>query len=167
MSKPTVYVDSNIVSLLYYRGGAPRALKEQLATRDWWEKERPFFKLFASRAVENELAEGHYPGQERALAEVRRLPYLAYLSAVLNVQAKLLAAHVVPAAVPRDALHLAFATVHRVDYMLSWNRAHLVSEETQAKLARFRAALGLRTPLVVSPNSIPKVALGENIRRRD
>jgi hypothetical protein len=25
----------------------------------------------------------------------------------------------------------------------------------------------LRTPLVVSPASIPKVALGENIRRRD
>jgi hypothetical protein len=43
----------------------------------------------------------------------------------------------------------------------------LVSEETQAKLARFRAAFGLRTPLVVSPVSIPKAALGENIRRRD
>jgi len=66
-----------------------------------------------------------------------------------------------------DALHLAFATVYRVDYLLSWNRAHLVSEETQAKLVGFQVAFGVRTPLVVSPESIPKAALGEDIRRRD
>jgi len=167
MSKPTVYVDANIVSIRYYRGGDPQALKEQLATREWWEHERPFFELFASRAVESELAAGEYDGQERALAEVRKLPFLAGNTTVRDIVNKLLAAHVVPAAVPVDALHLAFATVHSVDYLLSWNRAHLVSEETKRKLARFRAAFGVRTPLIVSPDSIPKAALGEDIRRRD
>jgi hypothetical protein len=101
------------------------------------------------------------------LAEVGRLPYLSYGTAVRDVEAKLLAAHVVPSAVPGDALQLAFATVYRVDYLLSWNRAHLVSEETQGRLARFRAASGLRTPLVVSPDTIPKAGLGQSIRRRD
>lgn len=167
MSKPTVYVDTNIFSTLYYRGGDAKALKERLTTREWWEQERPFFKLVASQTVEDELAKGDYRGRERALAEVRKLPYLADIAAVHDVITKLLAAHVVPATVPGDAFHLAFATVYRVDYLLSWNRAHLVSEETQAKLARFRAAFGLRTPLVVSPDSIPKAALGEIIRRRD
>jgi len=167
MSKPTVYVDTNIISMLYYRGGNPRALKEKLTTLEWWESERPFFRLLAAQAVEDELAAGDYPGKEHALAEVRRLPYLPYRHSVLDVQAKLLATQVVPAAVPDDAFHLAIATVHRVDYLLSWNRAHLVSEEAQAKLARFRAAFGLRTPLVVSPDSIPRASLGEHIRRRD
>ncbi|MGD0089149.1 MAG: hypothetical protein ABSE73_04455 [Planctomycetota bacterium] len=167
MIKPTNYVDANIISLLHYRGSDPEVLKMQLATREWWEKERPFFKLFASQTVEDELAEGNYHYQERALAEVRKLSYLPHIAAVQDVFTKLLAAHVVPETVPGDAFHLAFATVHRVDYLLSWNRAHLVSEEAQEKLTRFRAAFGLRTPLVVSPLSIPKVALGENIRRRD
>jgi predicted nucleic acid-binding protein len=167
MSKPTVYVDTNIISALYYRGADPLALKTQLTTREWWEQERPFFRVVVSQTVEDELAEGDYPGQERAVAEVRRLPYLPGTAAVQDVFTKLRAAHVVPSAVSGDAFHLAFATVYRVDYLLSWNRAHLVSEETQAKLARFRAAYGLRTPLVVSPDSIPKAALGANIRRRD
>ena len=155
MAKPTVYVDANIFSLLHYRGADDRALKE------------PFFMLFASRAVENELLAGEYDAQERALAEVRRLAHLPYNSAVLEIRGRLLAAGVVPDAVPGDALQLAFATAHRVDYLLSWNRAHLVSEETQGRLARFQAAFGWRVPLVVSPATIPKVAFGDSIRRRD
>lgn len=81
--------------------------------------------------------------------------------------ARLLAARVVPETSPGDATQLAFATAHRVDYLLTWNRAHLVNAETQARLARFRAATGLRPPLVVSPENIPRVSLGEDIRRRD
>jgi len=167
MTKPTVYVDANIFSVPHYRGADPVALKERLATREWWEQERPFFELVASRAVENELAAGDYPGKERALAVVRRLPYLALVPVVQDVFGELLAARVVPVTAQADALHLAYATAYRVDYLLSWNRTHLVSEETQGKLARFRAATGLRTPLVVSPESIPKATLGESIRRRD
>ena len=166
--KPTVYVETTIPSLLTaWPSGELQIAAQQVATRDWWDQERPFFKLVASQTVEDELAAGGYAGQERALAEVRRLPYLPGIAAVQDVVNKLLAAHVVPAAVPGDAFHLAFATVHRVDYLLSWNRAHLVSEEAQTQLARFGAACGLRTPLVVSPDSIPKVALGQRIRRRD
>jgi predicted nucleic acid-binding protein len=167
MNKPTVYVDTNIIAALYYRSTDPLALAEQLTTRGWWEQERPYFKLLVSQTVEDELTAGEYPGQQRALREVRSLPYLPGSAAVRDVYLKLLVANVVPATVPGDAFHLAFATVYRVDYLLSWNRTHLVSEETQAKLARFRAAFGLRTPLVVSPESIPKAALGEEIRRRD
>ncbi|MGD0089172.1 MAG: hypothetical protein ABSE73_04570 [Planctomycetota bacterium] len=167
MSKPTVYLDTNIFSVLHYRGGDPGVLQKQRATHEWWEQERHFFRLLASKAVEGELAKGDYPGKERALAEVRRLPYLTFLPAVNEVTAKLFAAHIVPLMAPGDALQLAFATVHRVDYLLSWNRAHLVGPETQVRLARFRAASGWRTPLVVSPESIPKAALGQSIRRRD
>lgn len=167
MSKPTIYVDTNIFSFLHYQGSDSTALAKRTATHEWWEAERSGFVLYASTATENELADGKYPGQEKALAEVRRLTYLAFSSAVREMAQKLLEQHVVPAAVPGDAFQLAFATVHRVDYLLSWNRAHLVNAETQAKLARFRASLGSRPPLVVSPVSIPKALLGESIRRRD
>jgi predicted nucleic acid-binding protein len=167
MAKPTVYVDANIFSLLHYGGADPRALKEHLATREWWEQERPHFELVASKAVDNELAGGDYRVQERALAEARRLPYLPGAAVVQDILDQLLAAQVLPVTASGDALHLAFATAYGVDYLLSWNRAHLVSHETQGRLARFRAATGLRTPLVVSPATIPKVAFGDTIRRRD
>jgi predicted nucleic acid-binding protein len=167
VNTPTVYVDTNILSALHYRGVDSVALVRRRTTREWWKRERPFFRVFASRAVESELAAGEYPGKKQALAEVRRQPYLAPIPAVRRLTAELLLARIIPVSEPNDAVHLAFATVHGVDYLLSWNRAHLVNEETQAKLARFRARTGMRTPLVVSPDSIPKAALGESIRRRD
>lgn len=166
-NKPTVYVDTNILSYLHYRGADPLVMQNQRATRQWWREECPFFKLLASRTVENELADGDYPGQEKALAEARKLPYLALVPSVREVANKFVDAKVVPETKPGDALQLAFATVYRVDYLLSWNRAHLVSSETQGRLALFRAALGWWTPLIVSPDTIPQVALGESIRRRD
>ena len=167
MIKPTVYVDTNILSYLHYRGADPLANKKRASTRQWWSEERPYFQVFASRAVESELLAGVFRGKEEALAEVRRLTYLVRTSAVREIAAKLLEVHVVPETVPDDAVQLAFATVHGVDYLLSWNRAHLANAETQAKLARFRASWGIRPPLVVTPDTIPKVALGEDIRRRD
>jgi predicted nucleic acid-binding protein len=160
-------VDTNILSVQHYRGSDPVALQERSTTVDWWRRERSFFKLVASRAVERELAAGDYPGQERALAAVRRLLFLPSAPSVGDVFRSLIAAGVVPTTAETDALHLAFATAHRVDYLLSWNRVHLVSEETQGRLARFRATLGWRTPIVVSPDTIPKATMGEDIRRRD
>jgi len=167
MSKPTGYIDANICSALHYRGGDPLVLKEQLATREWWQSERGFYRLLASKAVEDELAAGEYDNQAEALAEARRLPFLPLVAAVRETTARLLAAHIVPETSRIDALHLAFATVYGVDYLLTWNRAHLVNAQTQGKLARFREVSGLRTPLIVSPLTIPKAALGEEIRRRD
>lgn len=75
MAKPSVYVDTNILSALHYRGANEFALRRQRITRDWWDNERQSFEVYASRAVEGELAAGVYPGKDRALAEVRRLPY--------------------------------------------------------------------------------------------
>ncbi|MGD0092098.1 MAG: hypothetical protein ABSE73_19465 [Planctomycetota bacterium] len=167
MNKPTLYADTNIPSYLHYRGSDPKALEKQASTRQWWKEERPFFEVFASRVVEKELADGVFAGKDEALAEVRRLTYLVRTSAVRQTAERLLDAHVVPETVQDDAVHLAFAIVHGVDYLLSWNRAHLVNPDTQAKLAWFWATWGMRPPLVVSPDTIPKVALGENIRRRD
>ena len=166
MSKPTVYVDTNILSSLYYQGADTDALIRRSTTREWWDTERPFFLVFASKTVESELAAGEYPGKERALSEVRRLPYLPPLPAVKEITDRLLGLQIVPASKPNDAIQLAFATAHGIDYLLSWNRAHLVNEETQTKLTRLREATGWRPPLLVSPATIPKVALGQSVRRR-
>lgn len=167
MKKPTVYVDTNILSFLHYRGADPVALAWRQATREWWDAERPFFKVFASRTVEVELEVGEYAAKQKALAEVCRLPYLPYSTAVDQFADRLLAKGIIPQSKRDDAIQLAFAIVHRVDYLLSWNRAHLVNEQTQARLAHFGAANGLRLPLLVSPYTIPQAALGQAIRRRD
>ena len=66
-----------------------------------------------------------------------------------------------------DALHVAVASVHKIDYLLTWNHTHLSNPETIRKLKAFDRKWNLRSPLIVSPESIPWVALGQPIRRRD
>jgi hypothetical protein len=38
--RPTIYLDSNIPSVLHYRGSNIGTLHQQMVTREWWETER-------------------------------------------------------------------------------------------------------------------------------
>jgi hypothetical protein len=114
MSKPTVYVDTNIFSYLHYIGSDEVLIEGQQLTRYWWKNERQFFKLFASRVVEKELTAGGFLAQPLALAEVRRLLYLPFSAAVQTVGQRLIDSRVIPESEQEDAIHLAFATVHGI-----------------------------------------------------
>ena len=75
------------------------------------------------------------------------------------------AAKVIPENKPGDAAQLAVAAIHQLDYLLTWNYAHLANPATQSRGAVVVAKFGLRMPWLVSPDSIPRVSLGQTIRR--
>ena len=66
-----------------------------------------------------------------------------------------------------DALHLALAIHHKMDYLLTWNHAHLANADVQRKVAALCTELKWRLPYIVSPNTIPWETLGHEIQRRD
>ena len=47
--KPTTYLDTNILSVLFYRGANLQTIHRQMVTREWWETDRPDFRVWASR----------------------------------------------------------------------------------------------------------------------
>src|SRR5205814_1064780 len=102
-------------------------------TRDWWESERRQFELFASIITEQELAEGKYRNQIHCLRFVRRLKYLPTNARFRELTLELIEKHVVPETKPGDAAQLAIALVHKIDYLLTWNYAHLANPVTQAR----------------------------------
>lgn len=165
--KPTVYLDTNILSTLFYRGGNVPNLARQLKTEEWWEKERKFYTLVTSGRTEDELAQGEYRGQAAALAAVRRLAFLRETAEVKRAAALYLETGLVPRTKLGDAIQLAFATIHRVDYLLTWNHAHLANVDVQARLQEINGRSGWRSPLLVSPEMIPWATLGQSVRRRD
>jgi len=61
---------------------------------------------------------------------------------------------------------MAVCAAHRIDYLLSWNYAHLVNPVAQAQLETVCAKLSVRAPWLVSPESIPQASLGQTLRRR-
>jgi len=50
-----------------------------------------------------------------------------------------------------DALHLALASFHKCDYLLTWNCKHLANANKAPHIKRINAMLNLFTPLLVTP----------------
>ncbi len=55
-------------------------------------------------------------------------------------------------AVAGDALHLAAATVHRMDYVVTWNVQHMANPNKRTHFAVVCLRLGLIPPQVVTPD---------------
>jgi hypothetical protein len=166
MPKPTVYLDTSIISAHWYDGSDVAMLARQLKTRDWWIAEREHFNSVSSAFTEAELRAGVFPRQAECVRMIRRLPYIRMTQAARLFIQELIGAKVVPSNKPADAAHLAVATVASTDYLLTWNYAHMANPVVQKSLERLCDSAGLRAPLMVSPESIPQVRLSQDIRRR-
>jgi predicted nucleic acid-binding protein len=165
-TKPSIYIDTNIFSVLHYRGGDPVVLDQQSATRGWWELERINFNLCTSKITDDELSTGVFRAQKDSVAAVRKVIYLPFTNAVRGCASLYLRASVVPQAKTGDAFQLAFASVNMIDYLLTWNHAHLANADTQRKVEQINRANGWRAPLLVTPLTIPRRSFGQELRRR-
>lgn len=53
-----------------------------------------------------------------------------------------------------DAAHLAMASYHGVDYLLTWNCTHLANAFKFRHIDKVNLRLGLDTPLIVTPEQL-------------
>ena len=165
--KPTTYLDTTIPSAYWYDGRDLLASGRRLLTREWWNTERKNFALLVSSVTEAELREGDFPRQAECLKMVRRLRYLPMTKSAQRFAEHLLALRIVPSNKPRDALQLAITSVHDVDYLLTWNYAHLANPVVQERLRKVCQESQLQCPILVSPETIPQVRWGQTIRRQN
>jgi predicted nucleic acid-binding protein len=52
---------------------------------------------------------------------------------------------------PGDALHLAIASYHKVDALLTWNCRHLANANKLNHIRRVNFEIGLSTPILTTP----------------
>lgn len=164
--RPSIYLDTSLLAALYYRSGSLDGIRRQRATEEWWQQERRHFRLFALGATEDELRQGEYDAKKAAVAAVLKLPYVPVTHEAQRWAEWYVEQGIIPMTKRADALQLALASVHEIDYLLTWNYAHLANAATQARLSGANQAQELWIPWLVSPDTIPKVSLGQPIRRR-
>jgi hypothetical protein len=61
---------------------------------------------------------------------------------------------------------MAVSAAHEMDYLLTWNYAHLANPNAQVKLEAICQRLGLQAPLLASPETIPQARFGQTLHRR-
>jgi hypothetical protein len=58
---------------------------------------------------------------------------------------------VMPVDAAGDALHLALATVHRCDILVSWNCRHIANANKTSHIRKVNGRLGYETPVLITP----------------
>jgi hypothetical protein len=53
-----------------------------------------------------------------------------------------------------DAYHLALATWHGLDFLVSWNCTHIVSARVRRTLEEINARQGFCTPIICTPEEL-------------
>jgi hypothetical protein len=66
----------------------------------------------------------------------------------------LLVAAALPSIASRDALHVAIAATNGIDYLLTWNCAHLANAMLRDKIEQVCAAAGFRPPIIATPEQL-------------
>jgi predicted nucleic acid-binding protein len=147
--RPTVYVDTTVPS--YYVDQRESLRLHIDRTRQWWDRERGEYQLYVSDLVVLELQEGDYPGKQEALGLVASVPRLAPAPEIGEIVQAYLARHLMPGRDMRDAFHLAFASYYKLDFLLTWNCSHLANARKQQHIRAVNSALGLPSPVIVTP----------------
>lgn len=120
-------------------------------TRRWWDQCASSYDLVTSEGVVAELQEGEYETQSAAVALVADLPRLEVVDDIADIIDVYLANHLMPKERLGDALHLALASYHKCDFLLTWNCAHLANANKFEHIRIINTRLGLFVPALVTP----------------
>lgn len=153
--KPTLYVETTIVSFLTARTSTDAEVESlQRLTLDWWTRRRTLYELRVSALVELEAGFGDADAARRRLEALRGLPRLAILAEVDTLAERLVLGAGIPPKAKADAVHLAIAAVHGVDYLLTWNMRHLANPRISLQVEASCRLLGYRAPTVCTPEQL-------------
>lgn len=59
-----------------------------------------------------------------------------------------------PPAAAADALHIATAACHGMEYLLTWNSAHIANAEYRPRVERASRAQGYEPPVLCTPDEL-------------
>src|SRR3954464_14587929 len=159
--KQSLYLEISVIGA-YLDKGEP--FRRDLTIR-WWEHELPEYRAVVSLLVAREL--------ER-VPEPHRTAYLKLVTVLEEVDLTEEAAILAEGYIARgifhrkyiaDALHVAVASVHKIDYLVTWNFGHLANVRRQARIRLFNTAAGFFVPMIVTPEFLVSEATEVEARR--
>lgn len=152
--RPTIYLDSSVPSYWLPQGDDPILHARHLLTRHWWEEELPRFSAFISQVVLEELGRGDPERAARRLELVESFALLDIDEEVERAATFYAKNFALPTNDLRDAFHLAAASVHEMDYLVTWNFTHLANASKRTHIEVLNRRLHLPTPVICTPEEL-------------
>src|SRR5207249_6162325 len=117
-----IYVESTIPSYVVARPARDllQAARQQLA-RDWWDLKRAKHEIFISQLVLDEIAFGEPEMAKRRIELVADITLLESTDEARKLTRSIMDSQLLPPKAEGDGAHIALATVHKMDILLTWN----------------------------------------------
>lgn len=119
MQKPCVSIETTIPSFYCELRTTSDIVARRDWTRLWWDDASAKYELVTNAAVINELTDGIVARRELRLSLVRDLPLLPIDQAIVEIAATHVQHKVMPADPTGDALHLAIASFHKCEFLVT------------------------------------------------
>ncbi len=160
--KPTVYLETSVVS--YLTAWPSRHLitaANQQITHEWWREERDKYELFVSEAVIEEASAGDPEMAKARLEILNPLILLTPKGVEAALARQLFDKGPLPAKAAVDAVHISFAAVHGLDYLLTWNCKHIANAQMWRSIIAICQRNGYEPPIICTPAELLGRNLGE------
>ena len=152
--KPKVYLETSIISYLAARPSRDIIIAaHQELTNEWWENRRKRFELFVSQLVIQEAKAGDKNAAQKRLDILEPIPLLELNDKVISL-ARILMNKAVPPKAVEDALHIAVAAIHGMDYLLTWNCKHIANAEKEHAIATVCRSNNFEPPIICTPEEL-------------
>ena len=127
----------------------------QQITRDWWST-RDTFEMFVSQFVLDEASAGDATAADRRVAVLCDLVLLDLTPDATLLAAELVRGGGVPQKAKIDALHIAVAAVHGMDYLVTWNCTHIANATMRGRIEAICRRAGFDPPVICTPLELVK-----------
>jgi len=145
--KLSLYLETSVIGS--YLDASDR-FRRDLTIR-WFEHELSEYDAFISLLVQRELERVDEPHRAGYMKIIKPLQRLEFVEEAAILAEGYISRGIFHRKFMADAFHVALASIHKIDYLVTWNFGHLANVRRQARIKLFNTAAGFFSPAIVTP----------------
>ncbi|MBI1783652.1 type II toxin-antitoxin system VapC family toxin, partial [Candidatus Sumerlaeota bacterium] len=150
--KPKLYIETTVISYLVAHPSKHVILAgQQEVTRRFWEDRMGRYEPYISAAVLEEIREGDAEMARFREAAIAALKILPATGAAFDLADHLVRRRVIPEKAHKDAMHIAIAAIHGMEFLVTWNCRHIANAAISRRVADLMRSEGLQLPVLCTP----------------
>ncbi|MFH1288600.1 MAG: type II toxin-antitoxin system VapC family toxin [bacterium] len=150
MKRETIYIDTSIPSAYFDL----REPEKMAVTRQFWRDANDKYRLYLSNITIMELDADKEEKRIKYRELIKDIPILEITSDVDRIVELYIKAKIIPVKFRIDAIHVAVAVVHKIDYFATWNCKHIAGAHKRKQIREFNLQEGLFFPEIIIPTEI-------------
>ena len=145
--KLSLYLETSVIGAYLDAGDR---FRRDLTIR-WFERELSEYRPCISLLVRRELERIEEPHRSGYLKLLGGLHDVELVDEVAILAEGYISRGIFHRKFMADAVHVALASFHKIDYLVTWNFGHLANVRKQARIRLFNTAAGFFSPAIVTP----------------